>query len=276
MKIKKIKKYIPTSLFKGSKFIVTILKSLKNNNTKSKNLKFCPICATNVEYSKLPNFYIEKFKEHDFVYSLFNFETLNLENYSCNNCGASDRDRLVALYLKNHFDLNHNEIKLLDFAPSGSLFQFLNKFNLSYRSADLYMDNVDDKVDIRDMTIYQDNTFDIFICSHVLEHIDDDITAMEELYRITKKGGFGICLVPIMLDLENSVEDKIYLDNEHLRWKYFGQDDHVRMYSKTDFVSRLENTGFRVCEYGLNYFGKEIFSNTGIDYKSVLYVVKKL
>ena len=146
---------------------------------------------------------------------------------------------------------------------------------MHYRSADLFQDNVDDKVDITDMNIYDDESFDIFICSHILEHVEDDIEAMKELFRITKPNGVGLCLVPIMLSLQSSVENEEYLKSEKLRWKYFGQGDHVRMYSKNDFVYRLQSVGFTVEQCGLDYFGKDIFESSGLDEKSILYVVKK-
>ncbi|WP_370479344.1 methyltransferase domain-containing protein [Tamlana flava] len=271
---------------KQIKFILTLFKKGIKNRMKQvgfflevvrfkKDLKICPICDSRVGFNKISDFYLDKFQEHELVYSINQFETLNIENYKCKKCGASDRDRLISLYLKKFFKNNESKACLLDFAPSKPLFHFVKNLNINYRSADLYMEDVDDIVDIRDMKIYEDNTFDIFICSHILEHIDKDIKAMNELYRITKKNGVGICLVPIVLGLQDSVEHKKYLESEHLRWKYFGQDDHVRMYSKKDFVDRLKSTGFKVNQYGSNYFGKTAFELAGINKKSVLYVVEK-
>ena len=69
------------------------------------------------------------------------------------------------------------------------------------------MENVDDKVDITDMTIYPDNHFDFFICSHMLEHVFDDRKALRELYRILKWGGQGILVVPIVLSIDEIDED---------------------------------------------------------------------
>jgi len=240
------------------------------------NYNVCPICNFEGRFLKLPEAFLDNYKIHGLAYPLSDFETLNIENYNCKNCGASDRDRLIALYFKKQFKSKDNfNVSLLDFAPSSSLFRFISEFNFKYRSADLYMENVDDKIDIQEMNIYEDATFDIFICSHILEHIDDDIKAMQELFRITKKNGIGVCLVPIPLSLNKSMEDKKYLSSEHLRWKYFGQDDHVRMYSKIDFIKRLSNVGFNVTPLGVEYFGKNTFEKHGISIKSVLYIVKK-
>lgn len=236
---------------------------------------FCPVCQTNTSFNRLAPFYFDQYFENEFVYSPFLFETLNIKEYSCKQCGASDRDRLMALYLLDYFSKEGEKISALDFAPAVALAEFLKQQNIIYRSADLYMDNVDDKIDIRDMHPYEDNRFDLFICSHVLEHIDEDQKAMNELFRITKPGGVGLCMVPIMLSLEESVEDPEYLKSESLRWKYFGQADHVRMYSKNDFSGRLKNAGFLVNEYGIEHFGKDVFERSGIDRKSILYVVQK-
>lgn len=262
-----VKKYFYKNLINKSK-------NFDNINVEKK-LKYCPVCIKSTKFNNLPSYYFEQFFNHGFIYSPFLFETLNMKEYSCDNCGASDRDRLMSLFLKNHIISQKKKLNVLDFAPSKPISNFLNQFSLNYRSADLFMDDVDDKVDIRKMSIYEDEKFDLFICSHVLEHIDNDIMAMKELYRITKKGGKGICLVPIMLSLDTTVENKEYLSSEALRWKYFGQDDHVRMYSKKDFVERLRSVGFNVNQFDMEYFGKNEFERMGIDRKSVLYVVEK-
>lgn len=246
-------------------------------NDKIVNSNYCPVCDNEVVINSFPyDYYFKKFYEHGFVHSPFLFETLNLKDYTCNTCGAVDRDRLIALYIKKYVNENNEtDLKLLDFAPAKSLRSFLKQIDaIDYRSADLYMSDVDDIVDIRHMEIYDDQSFDMFVCSHVLEHIDDDLKAMSELHRILKKNGVGLVLVPILLSLETSIENKEYLESEHLRWKYFGQDDHVRQYSKLDFTERLKSCGFEVEQLGVDYFSDEVFDNCGIDKKSVLYVVR--
>ena len=170
---------------------------------------------------------------------------------------------------------NCSDMKFLDFAPSAGLQQLIKKYDfIKYRSADLYMDGVDDKVDIVDMKIYNDNQFDALLCSHVLEHIQNDVKAMSELYRILKPEGWGIIVVPINLGLEKDFEDEKYTSEED-RWKYFGQNDHVRAYSKKGFVSKLESVGFIVQQLGIDYFGMAEFERCGIHPRSVLYIVSK-
>ena len=81
-------------------------------------------------------------------------------------------------------------------------------------------------------------------------------------------------MAPIVLTLSEIREDtSIKTENE--RCKYFGQASHVRMYSKQGFVQRLERSGFKVNQFGISYFGAEIFEKCGIHHRPVLYVVEK-
>ncbi|MDN3725277.1 methyltransferase domain-containing protein [Aequorivita sp. SDUM287046] len=263
-----IKKY-----FKKAK--KRIVKKKHKNDSISTGPNTCSVCNQNVRFKNLPYEYFLKFYENGFVFSPFLFETLNIKDYSCSNCGASDRDRLMMLYMKKYL-IDKKSVRLIDFAPAKALGNALkNQSSIEYRSADLYMESVDDKIDIRDMHVYPDESFDFFICSHILEHVDEDAKALDELYRITAKNGGGILLVPILLGLEKSVENKEYLKSEHLRWKYFGQDDHVRMYSKSDFLERIENSGFKIEQISETYFDAGLFEQCGLDKKSTLYIVEK-
>ena len=51
--------------------------------------------------------------------------------------------------------------------------------------------------------------------------------------------------------------------------------DHVRVYSKSGFIQRVIEAGFRIVEYGKEFFGDESFVRHGISSQSILYVVEK-
>ena len=91
---------------------------------------------------------------------------------------------------------------------------------------------------------FKNNTFDLIICNHVLEHIIDDRTAMNEIYRVLKKDGIGILQVPIDKNLEKTYEDNTLVSKKQ-RAEHFGQYDHVRVYGR-DYKNRLEDSGFTV------------------------------
>jgi SAM-dependent methyltransferase len=243
----------------------------------------CPVCNARVgDFDPIPEFFTENQKKYGYPFTPEETETCNQESYACPSCKASDRERLYALYLRNCLKelKKSGGGKIIDFAPAVPLTDFIRRQIagseqlISYRTADYYAVGVDDKVDITDLRIYADGQFDFFICSHVLEHVPDDRKALHELYRILKPGGKGILMVPIILTLTDTDEDTELAD-EGERWRRFGQDDHVRMYSKNDFIDRVQQSGFRVRQYGKDFFGADVFARAGITSQSVLYVVEK-
>ncbi len=214
----------------------------------------------------------KKLKEEGFPYKSTEFETLATQYYECPHCHSSDRDRLYKLYLEKY---SRNRRALLDFAPSLVLQRYIldKKRWKTYRSADLYMDGVDDKVDITNMHQYKDGQFDFFICSHILEHVDDQ-KALAELYRILAPGGSGILMTPI-IDRDDVFDEDLNVTDEHERWRRFAQDDHVRLYSKSVFLRRVQEAGFIVHQLDWRKLGLMNMVIYGINPKSVLYIVEK-
>jgi SAM-dependent methyltransferase len=124
------------------------------------------------------------------------------------------------------------------------------------------------------MPLYTDNSVDLFMCSHILEHEPDDRAAMREHFRILRPGGCGIVMVPLIEGLEETQEDPA-VNTPVLRWKYHAQDDHLRLYGTRDLVSRLATAGFKVSALDRAHFGAQVFARAGIAANSVLYVVEK-
>jgi len=238
----------------------------------------CPVCNKKIfKFKSFPKYYLNSLKKNDFIYNINDFETLNIKNNTCPYCLTGDYNRLYAMCLRKELSKLNKKKKytFIDFAPVQSLSKLIKHYNsIEYRSADLYMDNVDDKIDITNMEIYKDESVDIFLCSHVLEHVVDDNKAISELYRVLKKDGWGIIMVPIMLSISKVSENKNY-KCEKDRWKHYAQGDHVRLYSKNGFIKRLENGGFKIKQLNVEYFGKNNFTKYGISNKSVLYIVSK-
>jgi len=157
-----------------------------------------------------------------------------------------ERHRLMWLYLKNETDFFTAHKKVLHLAPEQCFLKRFKKLkNLDYITADLYSPIVDVKADILDLP-FDDNSFNVIFCNHVLEHIEDDKKAMQELYRVLKPKGMGIFQIPQDLTLVKTYEDFSITSPEE-RAKYFGQYDHVRVYGK-DYFDRLRAVGFKVNE----------------------------
>lgn len=157
-----------------------------------------------------------------------------------------ERHRLLWLWLKNETDFFTAQLKVLHMAPEQCFLDiFKSMENLDYTTADLFSPIVDVKADILELP-FEDDSFDVVFCNHVLEHIEDDLKAMSELYRVMRPGGIGIFQVPQDLSLDKTYED-FSITNPEERARHFGQYDHVRIYGK-DYFSRLRNAGFRVEE----------------------------
>jgi SAM-dependent methyltransferase len=157
-----------------------------------------------------------------------------------------ERHRLLWLYLKNETDFFTAPKKVLHFAPEQAFYKlFRNQKNLDYTTTDLFSPLADVKADICNLP-FLDNTYDIILCNHVLEHIPDDTKAMQELYRVLKPGGMGIFQIPQDLRREKTFEDNSITDPKE-RAAIFGQYDHVRVYGR-DYFDKLRHIGFTVVE----------------------------
>tara|TARA_R110001632_G_scaffold71817_1_gene166378 strand:+ start:11483 stop:12244 length:762 start_codon:yes stop_codon:yes gene_type:complete len=156
-----------------------------------------------------------------------------------------ERHRLLWLYLNEETDFFTKKKEVLHMAPEQCFLDRFQKLNHDYITADLYSPIADVKADITDLP-FDDESFDIVFCNHVLEHIQDDTKAMQELYRVMKKGGMGIFQIPQDLSREKTFEDDSITDRKE-RAKIFGQYDHVRVYGR-DYFDKLRSIGFEVDE----------------------------
>ena len=157
-----------------------------------------------------------------------------------------ERHRLLWLYLKNETYFFSANKSVLHFAPEQCFLKRFRKLkNLDYTTTDLLSPIADVKADICDLP-FADNSYDVILCNHVLEHIPDDTKAMQELYRVMKPGGYGIFQIPQDLNRETTFEDDSITDKAE-RAKIFGQYDHVRVYGR-DYFDKLRSIGFKVEE----------------------------
>ena len=167
-------------------------------------------------------------------------------NDVCPRCLSNSRERLAYLYLMANKDLFSRKQTLLHIAPEPNLGKLLSEAkNIQYISGDLYEPDVMCQLDITQLA-FADNSFDVVICNHVLEHVSNDKLAMTELYRILKPGGWAMVQVPIAMALERTLEDPTATTEEQ-RIELFGQRDHVRLYAQNDYIDRLRSIGFQVC-----------------------------
>ncbi len=172
---------------------------------------------------------------------LRSFILLNNKDLLCPRCGSLPRTRRL-------FQLLHNKQflqgKLLHFSPPNCLHKiFTQTIGLEYVSSDF--ENEFLAKHQYDLTAIEtpNDTFDGFIAYHILEHIQADQKAMEELYRVTKKGGKGLIQTPFK---DGPIYENKTIQSPAERLLHFGQEDHVRIYSVDALQTRLVSAGFKV------------------------------
>jgi SAM-dependent methyltransferase len=165
-------------------------------------------------------------------------------NALCPRCGSLERHRLLWLYLKNRTDLFERNHRVLHFAPERIFSKIFPRMpTLRYVTADLASSSASLKTDIMNVPC-KDNSFDVVLCNHVLEHVADDQKAMRELFRVLMPGGWAILQSPIDPDRAKTFED-LTITSPQDRERAFGQHNHVRMYGR-DYKERLQKAGFTV------------------------------
>jgi SAM-dependent methyltransferase len=169
------------------------------------------------------------------------------KNALCPNCLSLERHRLIWLYLKEKTGFFYEKLHVLHIAPEACFIKHFEKQHGDrYITADIESPLAKVKMDIHDIP-FRDNTFDVVLCNHVLEHVKDDIRAMSEIRRVLKPGGFSIMQVPFFRPVpEKTFEDPAITDPKE-RERIFGQDDHVRKYG-LDYLARIESAGLKAVE----------------------------
>ena len=161
----------------------------------------------------------------------------------CPNCLSEPRQRALFKYLRQNFltdyiyCMKEDNLLCLEISPDRSNPVPKALPWLVYISIDLNESRAMYEMDLTDLT-FGDNLFDLVVCSHVLEHIEDDTLALREIYRVLRKGAAALIQIPI----------GYYNDLTGKRTEEFGERrfcEHLRSYG-WDFVEKLEVIGFNV------------------------------
>lgn len=171
-------------------------------------------------------------------------------NDRCPICHGADRTRLMMFWLEKMGRVGEKPVSVLHVAPEYGLYLWLMRQpNIDYVGCDIdksryrHIRNMVD-ADLTALPI-SDDRFDIVLCSHVLEHVVDDLSAMREIRRVLRPDGTALLLVPEAIDGSDPDEDPNIVSPEE-RHEHFGQWDHVRLYTRELFNERLTQAGFSI------------------------------
>ena len=163
----------------------------------------------------------------------------------CPSCLSLERHRALAICANQEPLFEDKDI--LHFAPEPGLTAFIRQKGVrSYKTCDLFKPDVDFRIDICAIDL-PDQSFDVVLCVHVLEHVPDDRKAMAELRRILRPSGIAIVMVPIEEGVDETYENPSIVSPGD-RLIHFGQETHVRYYGR-DLRDRLRGAGFSIHEW---------------------------
>ncbi len=169
------------------------------------------------------------------------------ENILCPACLSTARERLIIALLKNQIKISGK--KILHFSPEKNIYNFIKQHNevITADIEPLFYKIIDSKIKNEDATSlsFADNSFDVIIGNHILEHIPNDAKAMQEMYRVLKPGGRAILQVPYSTKILNTLETP-EINDPAQQSALYAQKDHVRIYQLHNYISRLQTAGFKV------------------------------
>lgn len=178
-------------------------------------------------------------------------------NALCPACHSLERTRVLMYYLQREVNLLNRSLKVLHFAPERAIEKRIKAHKtLTYISADINPNLADHVVDIT-VIPFEDNSFDVVICSHVLGHVPDEAKAIDELYRVLNLNGEAIIMTVIDPTLNETLED-VSIQSGSDRLKHYGESDLVRKHGK-DFEQRLQrkNISVTAIDYRLTFTQEE-------------------
>lgn len=153
----------------------------------------------------------------------------------CPGCGSAERHRLLWLWLCEEDRLRG---RVLAFGPDDATDERLRRLSrVKYLSSDIDDSQAMIAADITNLP-FDDDTFDVILCSHVLEHVEGEQAALAQIKRVLKPSGWAAIMVPVDRDVETTFEDPSATTQQQ-RLERFGQIDHVRLYGR-DVAQRLK------------------------------------
>ena len=228
-----VKRWFPRKLLRIVKDTYDETIGRKNAKNFCGDAVFCPCCGK--RFSRFMDFSVTRINHTERYLNTY-------QNTLCPYCVSMPRHRIICNYLEKNKHVIANQ-NIMMFGAEFSIRKWFDRNGFRYRTADLFDRSAELKIDIQQI-LFPDESWNLIVCNHVLEHVPDYKAALKELHRVLHKSGLLEITVPTDSNRETVYENPNIV-NEEERIKHFGQNDHLRIFGN-DFNDVLKLCGFEV------------------------------
>jgi SAM-dependent methyltransferase len=136
---------------------------------------------------------------------------------ACIQCGALERHRVYRLIFEGLDTRQFSDLVALQFSRDPSIERSW------FRTLDHSVYGATNSLDIQRIAL-QDGAYDVVVCNHVLEHVEDDIASINELVRISSDRGFLFLSVPNPAEREHTIDWGFPDNKQHGHYRIYGID----------------------------------------------------
>ena len=213
----------------------------------------CPVCSS---------------KNKDFV------PVQSRSRAKCSICGSLERDRFMFLFSKNYTGIKHIAgFNVLYINPKPRLTRaFQDLGNISMKS--LILNNSTGMFET-DLSTNEDRSFDLVICSYVLDKCVYYVQVLNYLRNVLRDSGMLILQVPQFKSHPYTHENNNIIDEDG-RLREYGDRHTRRIFGLNDLKNKVTRIGFSVRQYKVD----DIFTNVevaryGLFSTDIIYLCRK-
>lgn len=171
----------------------------------------CPVCG---------------WQGHRYFHCLSACKPYLRSNAMCPQCGALERQRDIARWLREKVSPPERTLYV---APNQGLLQMMSEWAAGpIVTADIKEEKISIQTDLHSLG-FRSECYDLIVCSHVLEHVRDDIRCIGEISRVLKSDGLAILPVPIDYGLEKTIEYGVARRDVNAHTREYGRDYFERL-----------------------------------------------